>query len=475
MPVNRFSDFSGFSMSNSTFSILNFGCRASQSDGAALEQALLGENLEKGRSGAAADVVVINTCTVTRTADAQARQAIRRIHRNNPRASIVVTGCYAQRAPEEIARMEGVTCVVGNSHKEQLAALVAEKHLPHRVPGDCAGSEALLPGGAEVYCSSIFESTELRSIADMSGGGRTRAFLKVQDGCSYRCSYCVIPFVRGDSRSLPLTEVLRQTRHLLNQGYKEIVLTGIHLGGYGRDLQPGARLASLIRRLLQEEPLRRLRLSSIEPLEVTDEIIDLVATSPRMAKHFHVPLQSGSSRILGLMRRPYRATQYMELLEKIRRRVPEAAIGADVMVGFPGETTEDHSLTRDLIRNSPLTYLHVFPFSRRPGTAAAQLEPEVPKAVAALRSLELRTLGEAKNRNFRESQVGRDLPVITLQDESPRSTRRALSSNFLQVDLAGAEPRPNQLLQVRVKGLTPKGVTGCVSGVPVGGTVSPPG
>lgn len=462
-------------MGDSTFSILNFGCRASQSDGAALEQALLRKNLKKGRSGAASDVVVVNTCTVTRTADAQARQAIRRIHRNNPRASIVVTGCYAQRAPEEIARMEGVTCVVGNSHKEQLAALVAEKHLPHRVPGDCAESEARLPGGAEVYCSSIFESRELRSIADMSGGGRTRAFLKVQDGCSYRCSYCVIPFVRGDSRSLPLKEAVRQTRHLLNQGYKEIVLTGIHLGGYGRDLQPGARLASLIRRLLQEDPLRRLRLSSIEPLEVTDEIIDLVATYPRMAKHFHVPLQSGSSRILGLMRRPYRAGRYLELLERIRRRVPDAAIGADVMVGFPGETGEDHALTRDLIRNSPLTYLHVFPFSRRPGTAAAQLEPEVPSAVAALRSLELRTLGDLKNRSFRESQVGRDLPVITLQDESPRSTRRALSSNFLQVELAGAERRPNQLLQVRVTGLTPKGVTGCVSGAPAGGTVSPRG
>lgn len=462
-------------MGNSTFSILNFGCRASQSDGAALEQALLRKNLERVRSGAASDVVVINTCTVTRTADAQARQAIRRIHRHNPEARIVVTGCYAQRAPQEIARMEGVTCVVGNSHKQQLAALVTEKHLPHRAPPDCGESEARLPGGAEVYCSSIFESRELRSIADMSGGGRTRAFLKVQDGCSYRCSYCVIPFVRGDSRSLPLTEVLRQTRHLLNQGYKEIVLTGIHLGGYGRDLQSGARLASLIRRLLQEEPLRRLRLSSIEPLEVTDEIIDLVAASPRMAKHFHVPLQSGSSRILGLMRRPYRATRYLELLERIRRRVPEAAIGADVMVGFPGETKEDHALTRELIRNSPLTYLHVFPFSRRPGTAAAQLEPEVPKAVAALRSLELRTLGEVKNRGFRESQLGRDLPVITLQDESPRSTRRALSSNFLQVELAGDEPPPNQLLQVRVTGLTPKGVRGCVAAAPEGGTVSPPG
>ena len=462
-------------MGNPTFSILNFGCRASQSDGAALEQALLRTDLEKGRTKATSDVVVINTCTVTRNADAQARQAIRRIHRQNPSASIVVTGCYAQRAPDELARMEGVTCVVGNSHKQQLAALVTEKHLPAHVPDDCSESEEQLPGGAKVYCSSIFESRQLRSIADMSGGGRTRAFLKVQDGCSYRCSYCVIPFVRGDSRSLPLKEVLRQTRHLLKQGYKEIVLTGIHLGGYGKDLQSGDCLASLIRHLLQEEPLRRLRLSSIEPLEVTDEIIDLVASSPRMAKHFHVPLQSGSSRILGLMRRPYRAAQYLRLLEKIRQRVPEAAIGADVMVGFPGETKKDHALTRNLIENSPLTYLHVFPFSRRPGTDAAQLPAEVPKPVAALRSLELRTLGEIKNHRFREAQLGRDLPVITLRDESPQSATRALSSNFLQIELAGAELQPNQLLQVRVTGLTSKGLMAFVSAAPQDRKSSPPG
>ena len=446
-------------MRNPTFSIINFGCRASQSDGAAIEQALLQRELAKSRDGATSDVVVINTCTVTRTADAQARQMIRRIHRHNPDASIVVTGCYAQRAPQEIARMEGVTYVVGNSHKQQLAALVAENHLPDRGLPDSPESEARLPGGAQVYCSSIFESRELRSIADMSGGGRTRAFLKVQDGCSYRCSYCVIPFVRGDSRSLPLEEVLRQTRHLLRQGYKEVVLTGIHLGGYGRDLKPGSHLAGLIRRLLQEEPLRRLRLSSIEPLEVTDEVIDLVASSPKMAKHLHVPLQSGSGRILRLMRRPYQAHQYLDLIKKIRRRVPDAAIGADVMVGFPSETEEDHAQTRDLIRISPLTYLHVFPFSRRPGTAADRIKQDVPKAVAALRSLELRTLAAAKNRRFRESQVGRSLPVITLQAESPASPTRALSSNYLQVEVPGTDLQPNQLLDVQVTGLTAKGLT----------------
>lgn len=446
-------------MGKNTFSVINFGCRATQADGAAIEQALLSKNLVSCGTSKQSAIVVINTCTVTRTADAQARQMIRRVHRENPSAKIVVTGCYAQRAPQEIAQMKGVTCVVGNSHKPQLASLVAENHLPDQGLPDHRESAATLPGGAAVYCSSIFESKELRSIADMSGGARTRAFLKVQDGCSYRCSYCVIPFVRGASRSLPLEEVLHQTGHLLEAEYKEIVLTGIHLGGYGRDLTPQSDLACLIRRLLQEVPLQRLRLSSVEPLEMTDELIDLIATSPKMAKHFHLPLQSGSRRILRLMRRPYQPDEYLGLIEKIRRRVPAAAIGADVMVGFPTETEEDHAQTHDLIRHSPLTYLHVFPFSRRPGTDAALLKGDLPKEVVTRRSLDLRSLAFKKNRRFRESQVGKTLPVITLETQSRGSGTRALSSNYLRVNVTGAALQPNLLMKVLVTGLTSDGVT----------------
>jgi len=446
-------------MGQNTFSVINFGCRATQADGAAIEQALLSKNLVRCGTGKQGDIVVINTCTVTRTADVQARQMIRRVNRENPSAKIVVTGCYAQRAPQEIAQMKGVTCVVGNSHKPQLAALVTKNHLPDQIWPDPRESAATLPGGAAVYCSSIFESQELRSIANMSGGTRTRAFLKVQDGCSYRCSYCVIPFVRGPSRSLPLEEVLHQTGHLLQADYKEIVLTGIHLGGYGRDLTPQSDLARLIRRLLQEAPLQRLRLSSVEPLEMTDELIDLIATSPKMAKHFHLPLQSGSSRILRLMRRPYQPDEYLGLIEKIRRRVPVAAIGADVMVGFPTETEEDHAQTRDLIQQSPLTYLHVFPFSRRPGTDAALLKGDIPKEIAKRRSLDLRALAFKKNQRFRESQVGKLLPVITLETQSRGSGTRALSSNYLPVNVMGVALQPNLLMKVLVTGLTSDGVT----------------
>ena len=232
-------------MKTSTFSVINFGCRTTQSDGAAIEEALLNKNLRKEEIEGKSDLVIINTCTVTKTADAEARQTIRRIHRRNPDTKIVVTGCYAQRAPEEIIQIRGVTSVIGNSHKDQLASLIVNNHLSVKDSLVNKENSSILPGGPSVYCSSIFESTELRSIADMSGGGRTRAFLKVQDGCSYRCSYCVIPFVRGHSRSLPLEEVLYQVRYLLRQGYREIVLTGIHLGGYGRELKNKTDLIAL--------------------------------------------------------------------------------------------------------------------------------------------------------------------------------------------------------------------------------------
>jgi threonylcarbamoyladenosine tRNA methylthiotransferase MtaB len=461
-----------------TFHIINFGCRATQADGAAIEQAFSDRHLNKAGAWKDSDVVVINTCTVTHSADSQAKQMIRRVHRENPGAKIVVTGCYAQRAPQELAQIDGVTCVVGNSHKEQLVPIVMRNYLsptglrvlqnsdPH---GSCNHSDhrsglgstsAVSPGdGADVFCSSIFESRQLRSIAEMSGGGRTRPVLKVQDGCSLRCSYCVIPYVRGDSRSLTQEEVLRQVNHLLNQGFKEIVFTGIHLGAYGRDLKERNNLARVIRTVLQQEKLERLRLSSIEPLELTDEIIDLVADSAKMAKHFHVPLQSGADRILRLMRRPYTADYYRRLVMKLRERVPEAAIGADVMVGFPTETEADHEQTWDLLKNAPMTYLHVFPYSSRPGTPSANLKPEVPKEVAQQRSAALRFLAAEKNLQFRMSFLNRPLSVITLGQGEQDDNGQAISTNYLKVELSKAWVKPNQLMEVLVKGCTSDGVT----------------
>jgi threonylcarbamoyladenosine tRNA methylthiotransferase MtaB len=441
-----------------TFNVINFGCRATQADGAAIEQALQDFHLRKSVEWQQSDVVVINTCTVTNTADVEARQMIRRVHRENPEAKIVVTGCYAQRAPEEIGRINGVTCVIGNSHKEQLASLVAGKYLADS-PFPILGNERTTREGADLFCSSIFESRQLRVIADASGGGRTRPVLKVQDGCSYRCSYCIIPSVRGDSRSLPSAEVIRQARLLFDQGFREITLTGIHLGGYGRDGAQKETLAQLAQQLLKEERLERLRLSSIEPLEYTDELIDLVGGSPKMAKHFHVPLQSGSDRILRLMRRPYLAEYYADLVAKMRRRVPDAAIGADVMVGFPTETDEDHASTVQLLDAAPMTYLHVFPYSRRPGTTSANLQPAVHGEIARQRGKELRDISVRKNLEFRSSFVGRDLSVITLAQD-PNESAQALSTNYLKIEISKGYVEANQILSAAITGLTAEGLRG---------------
>ncbi|MCI0622873.1 MAG: tRNA (N(6)-L-threonylcarbamoyladenosine(37)-C(2))-methylthiotransferase MtaB [Acidobacteria bacterium] len=444
-----------------TFNVINFGCRATQADGAAIERALLNLDLRKSVRWQRSDVVVINTCTVTNTADVEARQVIRRVHRENPTAKIVVTGCYAQRAPQELARIQGVTCVIGNSHKERLAPILAANYLA-TAPFPILQEQTRVEG-ADVFCSSIFESRQLRVIADATGAGRTRPVLKVQDGCSYRCSYCIIPSVRGDSRSLPAAEVMRQVGLLLDQGFREITLTGIHLGGYGRDSSPQETLAQLARRLLKEERLERLRLSSIEPLEYTDELIDLVAESPRMAKHFHVPLQSGSDRILRMMRRPYLAEYYVCLVAKMRQRVPDAAIGADVMVGFPTETDADHANTQALLETSPMTYLHVFPYSLRPGTASANLRPEVRGEIAQQRGRELRELAARKNREFRSSFVGKPLSVITLGQSGEEPTVEAVSSNYLKVEISNGAVASNQILSARITELTAEGLRGEVA------------
>ncbi len=443
-------------MERKTFNVINFGCRATQADGAAIEQAFVNLDLHRSSSWEQSDIVVINTCTVTRAADVEARQMIRKVHRHNPMARIVVTGCFAQRAPEELARMEGVSCVVGNSHKDQLAPIVVGRYLRQPVL-PILGSTPSAETGADIFCSSIFESRSLRVIADPSGGGRTRPVLKVQDGCSYRCSYCIIPSVRGDSRSLPSVEVIRQMRVLLAQGFKEVTLTGVHLGGYGRDLGDKGGLAGLVRQLLREERLERLRLSSIEPLEYHEELIGLIADSPKMAQHFHVPLQSGSDRILRLMRRPYLAEFYSSLITAMRRYAPDAAIGADVMVGFPTESEMDHDATLSLLKSSPLTYLHVFPYSDRTGTGSDQLEPKVPSEVAQRRSRELRALAARKNSEFRHRFIGKSLSVLTLDQVSEEGRVESISSNYLKTQLV-QPASPNEIIEVRVNASTAEGL-----------------
>ena len=342
-----------------TFSIENFGCRATDADATALRRDFLASGLALVDEHARADVVVLNTCTVTAAADAQAREAVRKIHRRNPGARVVVTGCYAQRAPEEIARLEGVDFVVGNSHQTEIARLVCASLESQTVPNSgipsrsSAGafvslaeldrdSMSLARGPAKILTGDIFEQIAVQvASAEFADSGRARPILKIQDGCNNRCSYCVIPFVRGKSRSLPPDAVIAEVRKLVGAGAKEVVLSGINLGSYGRDLTPRAELVKTVRRILNETTLEQLRFSSIEPQDVTEDFIELVASSERVAPHFHVPLQSGSDRILRAMHRWYRSEHYAERIQRIRRHSPSAAIGADVIVGFPGETDEE--------------------------------------------------------------------------------------------------------------------------------------
>ncbi len=444
----------------STFFIQQFGCRATQADGAAIERQLREQGCTLASDSAAADVVVLNTCTVTAAADAQARDAIRKIHAANPATRILVTGCYAQRAPEEIAALPGVSFVVGNSHKPQIPKLL------HSISGasenQSVGEELAPPVRslqenqlfkmAPILTGDIFELTDVLVAPVLGGeGNHTRPTLKIQDGCNSRCSFCVIPFVRGKSRSLAPHTVLSEIQRLVDSGFLEIVLSGINLGTYGRDLTPRVEFLDLLRRVLGETSVQRLRISSIEPLDVTQDLIDLFAANPRIAPHFHMPLQSASDRILATMHRWYRAEHYARRVELIHDRLPNAAIGADVITGFPGETEADHDATLDFISTRPFTYLHVFSYSQRPGTKAASLPGQVPGHIIKTRARELRSLSDSKSAAFRRVQLGRTLRALTLRRDpadNPESTP-ALSENYLRILLSVALP-PNQFVDATI-------------------------
>jgi len=436
--------------------VQSFGCRATQADGAALDRQLAAQGLNPANSALEADLVVLNTCTVTAAADQDARASIRRIHRDNPDAKIMVTGCYAQRAPQEIAALPGVTWVVGNSHKHQVAEIAAQARFRDQFPSEeyaAPQGEAQagppqnfvsletvsLSAPAFTLVGDIFAHTELIAAPVFAGetvGEKTRPNLKVQDGCDNRCSFCIIPSVRGQSRSMPLERVIAEANALVEAGYREIVLSGINLGRWGRDFQPQQRFEQLLRALLEHTGIEKVRISSVEPMDWSDDLIALVAGSPRIARHAHVPLQSGSDRILRRMHRKYRPWHYAEKIRKVREAMPDAAIGADVMVGFPGETDELFAESRSFIEHLPFTYLHVFTYSSRPGTPSAAMPDQVPVHVARERNRVLRELAAGKNLEFRKKFVGKTLDVITLQTRDQESTE-ALSDNYLTVSLAG--------------------------------------
>ena len=419
-----------------TFYVENFGCRATQADGAALERQFRERGMTRADSTSQAEVVVLNTCTVTASADQDARSAIRRVHRQNPHAKIIVTGCYAQRAPQELRAIPGVDLVVGNSHKHALVGSLLPSPNGSFVPLAQLGA---LPE-SRVMVGNIFAHTELLAapvFESSSPHEKTRPNLKIQDGCNNRCSFCVIPYVRGRSRSLKLEHVIREVDALVANGYREIVLSGINLGRWGRELSPRMSFASLLREILERTSVEKIRISSVEPMDWTNELIELIASSPRICKHAHVPLQSGSDKILRRMHRKYRPWHYADRIERIRRAMPDAAIGADVMVGFPGESTDEFEQTRAFIDSLPFTYLHVFTYSSRPGTPSAEMPDQVPVTVARERNRILRELVNEKKRTFMQTFVGREIEGITLTHFDGEYTE-ALTDNYLKLLVRGS-------------------------------------
>ena len=426
---------------------------------------------------------MVNTCSVTAEADRAARAFIRRAHRLNPAARIVVTGCYAQRAPEELAGLKGVAAVVGNSHKalapEIILGLLGRAAL-HEGNGliqiqaatnlERAMSEQLAPPQVAqvVWADDRFAHSFLEE-AQIVPGAQTRPNLKIQEGCGNRCTFCVIPQTRGPSKSLPSASVLRQVEGFVAAGGNELVLSGINLGRWGRDL-PGSEdaaprtLAGLVREIFERTALNRLRLSSIEPMDWDAELIGLMAEfgGTRLARHAHLPLQSGSDAVLRRMHRRYRPWHYVEKVEALRRACgPELTLGADVMVGFPGETDAEFEETMALVRALPFGYLHLFPFSPRPGTPGWALHAErpVPAEAVAERMAALRALAAEKSNTHRRSFVGRELEAITLHTPAEMEARgrsAALTENFLPVELEG-RLEANRLVRVRVTGLNAEG------------------
>jgi threonylcarbamoyladenosine tRNA methylthiotransferase MtaB len=412
------------------YSVITFGCRVNQADSLGFEEELL-------RSGASAaspeeaDLVVVNTCSVTASADQGARQTIRRIARSNPDARIVVTGCYASREPEQIAALPNVFRIISNDDKPALIPLAG-------VERQADATTATRFGDGEGSCGASIEP---------GLAGRTAFTLRVQTGCAEACSYCIIPTTRGRPRSRPLNEVFHEVERVAAAGYKEIALTGVHLGSYGRDLVPPTSLFDLLSALERWRAGRQLsfRISSLEPMDCSAAIVDLVASTDGFAPHFHLPLQHASNRMLAAMRRPYSAEYYTGLVEEIRRRIPHASIGTDVIVGFPGETDDDFERLERTLEGSPLTHVHVFPYSDRPGTEAAALPGKVPGTVVRERGQRIRRVAAQLSLRFRREQIGSVRPGLTIEDGS-----LVVTDNYLKLRIDAGMPR-NEWVRVRVR------------------------
>jgi threonylcarbamoyladenosine tRNA methylthiotransferase MtaB len=425
----------------SRFYIWTFGCRSNQADSADIREGLMRLSMTESETFLNAEIIIINTCTVTHRSDKQIRQITRRIHRENPSARVLVTGCYAQRDPEAVASLPGVCLVLGNSEKTRLPEFL---------------KEITEPSESKIFCASLEATDHYGMLSITHTNSKRRPLVKLQDGCDGRCSYCIVPSVRGPGHSARPEDVLAEIQSLVNQGFQEIVLTGINLGAYGRKINSHARLIDMLRQIVEIPGLGRIRLSSIEPIYLDHDIIKLAADHRVFARHFHIPIQSGSDRILRKMRRPYTTDQFRNLLKFIHQELPDAGLGTDVLIGFPGETEQDFGETCSLLEEMSLSYLHAFPFSPREGTEAFSLPDRVPSHIMKRRLNKILEIGRSKNLAFRQCFLGQILPAITLDKEEKEGESVVLTHNFIHVRIPNLAVPPNRLVEVRIEEVRPE-------------------
>jgi len=426
-------------------SIVTLGCKTNQFESAAMGEQLQQAGYQQVAFDAGADLVIVNTCTVTAATDSQSRKLIRRARRLNPQARIVVTGCYAQIDPQSLNQLPGVSLVIGNNEKGQLLQCLLENTEP-----------------GQIQVSDIRDANMIEPLSLTGFEQRSRAFVQIQNGCDAFCSYCIIPYARGRSRSVAVTEVVSQIEKLFANGYPEIVLTGIHIGNYGQDFDPKIDLLTLLQNIAESNFSGQLRLGSIEPTELTEELSHYIIQSDWICPHFHIPLQAGDDEILQRMNRHYSTTLFADLLDRLHSMNPDAAIGLDVITGFPGETDGQFQTTHQLLQQLPFSHLHVFPFSKRAGTPAADMPDQVPGEIIKERAAVLRQIGIEKNQCFARKFIGSELQIV-IEGGGADGMRKGLSQNYLPVWVPAASAEPGELLQVKITGEYRDGLKGLVT------------
>ena len=423
-------------MKTEKIAITTLGCKVNQYDSATMEESLRGKGYQFVDFATHADIYIINTCTVTKKTDYQSRQLIRRAKKVNPHAKIIVTGCYAQIAPQVIAEIPGVSLILGNVQKQQITDFITNnpgEKSPHIIVSD-------------INQETCFNDPPLHSFFH-----HTRAFLKIQDGCESFCSYCIIPYARGKCRSLDSEEVLKRLFMLSESGFKEVVLTGIHLGAYGIDFNPPFSFLKLLQLIEKNKPVPRIRLSSLEPMDITNDLIDFLSTSETICPHLHLPLQSGDDAILKRMNRPYRSSGFEKMVKALVSNIPHLCLGVDVIAGFPGESDHHFSNTHKLLEELPINYFHVFPFSQREKTKAATFPDQVSSKTIKTRSEELRKLGKSKREQFYSDYLGKSLKVLIEGKRDRQSDLlKGRSRNYIPVLLEGPDTLKNQEVEVEI-------------------------